>query len=402
MNHARIAATTAALACVFPAAADGLDSLVTGGKVGLELRYRMEAVEQDGLPRDALANTARLRLDLESGPIGDFAAFVEFDHLEALGTERFNSTRNGRTDYPVVADPEGTDLNQLYLRYDGLADTVVKLGRQRLVLDNQRFIGNVGWRQNEQTFDAFSVQSKALTATTLTYAYIDNVRRVFGPENGLPPAELDSRSHVLHAAWAASPFGALSVYHYRLDFRNAPALSSAASGLRVDGSAAAGRGRVTWKAEYARQSDVGDNPAAVSADYWLLEAGYQAKVLGAAVGYEVLGGEAAAGPNRAFQTPLATLHAFQGWADKFLTTPPAGIEDRYVALRAQIGRLKAELLWHDFSAEATAADYGRELDLSLAWPLGPRYQLLAKYADYAADELFTGTRKAWLQFTAGF
>lgn len=395
-------AAISVLLCASPAGADPLEALVSGGKAGLELRYRLESVEQDGLPRDALANTLRLRLRLESGQVAGFAGVVEFDHLEALGTERFDSTRNGRVGYPVVADPEGTDLNQLYLRHEGLPDTVFRFGRQRLVLDNQRFIGNVGWRQNEQTYDALSVQNRSLPATTLTYAYLDNVRRVFGPEAGAPPAELDSRSHVLHAAWSGSRLGTLSAYHYRLDLRDAPALSGNTTGLRLDGGAAAGSGRVTWKAEYARQVDAGRNPADVAADYWLLEAGYQGKALGFALGYEVLGGEATPGPNRAFQTPLATLHAFQGWADKFLTTPPAGIEDRYVALRGSIGGLRAELVWHDYGAEATAADYGRELDLSLAWPLGPRYQLLAKYADYSADGLFTDTRKAWLQFTASF
>ena len=34
-------------------------------------------------------------------------------------------------------------------------------------------------------------------------------------------------------------------------------------------------------------------------------------------------------PFTSFQTLLATLHKFQGWADKFLTTPPNGIRDLY-------------------------------------------------------------------------
>ena len=43
-------------------------------------------------------------------------------------------------------------------------------------------------------------------------------------------------------------------------------------------------------------------------------------------GYEVLGADDGAALT-SFQTPLATLHKFQGWADKFLTTPPNGIRE---------------------------------------------------------------------------
>jgi len=393
------------LAAALPAAADGLDALVSEGKAGLELRYRFEGVEQEGVAQDAAANTVRLRLNLASGRVAGFSGFVEFDHLEALGTEKYNSTRNGQAQYPVVADPEGTDLNQLYLRYDGFAGTVVKFGRQRLVLDNQRFIGNVGWRQNEQTYDAVSIQNKSLRDTTLTYAYLDNVRRVFGPDDGSPPAEFDSRSHVLHAAYTGWRLGTLSLYNYHLDLRDAPALATNTLGLRLDGGLSAAGGRLGWKAEYAHQTDVGRNPQDLSTDYWLLEASFQREALGIALGYEVLGGTAgvpAGAPNPAFQTPLATLHAFQGWADKFLTTPAAGIEDFYVSLRGGYGKLKGELTWHDFSAEATTARYGSELNLSLSYPLGERYVLLAKFADYSADALFTDTRKYWLQFAATF
>ena len=52
--------------------------------------------------------------------------------------------------------------------------------------------------------------------------------------------------------------------------------------------------------------------------------------LGFKAGYEVLEGAPTGG--LAFVTPLATLHKFQGWADKFLATPASGIEDAYIAV----------------------------------------------------------------------
>lgn len=384
------------------AAAGDLGTLVSDGKAALDLRYRLEAVDQDGLPEDALSNTLRLRLRLETGTVSGWSALVEFDHVEAIGPEDYNSTRNGRVQYPVVADPEGTDLNQAYLKYGGFGGTVLKLGRQRLTLDNQRFIGAVGWRQNEQTYDSFTLANTSLADTTLTYGYLDRVNRVFGPEDGTPPATLDLAGHVAHLKYAGFGFGTVGLYDYYLDFDDAATLSTNTLGARFDGAFPMGDVKATLRAEYARQVDVGDNPLDIDADYWVVEAGVAGKALGAAVGYEVLGGENGPGPNRAFQTPLATLHAFNGWADKFLTTPAGGLEDLYVTLTAEWKGLKGKLTWHDFGAEAGGGSYGTELDASVGYQFAGRYDLLVKYAGYSADGLFTDTRKFWVQFAAGF
>ena len=56
------------------------------------------------------------------------------------------------TNYPVVADPEGTDLNQFYVQYAAPAGTTVRLGRQRIKLDTERFVGSVAWRQLGNVF----------------------------------------------------------------------------------------------------------------------------------------------------------------------------------------------------------------------------------------------------------
>src|SRR3546814_3293516 len=64
----------------------------------------------------------------------------------------------------------------------------------------------------------------------------------------------------------------------------------------------------------------------------------------------------------AFQTPLATLHAFNGWADRFLSTPGNGLEDIYVGVGGKHGQWNWQALWHDFSADRGGADYGTELD----------------------------------------
>lgn len=395
-------ATLAAL----PAAGEGAGDFLSGGKASLDLRYRFEDVSQEGLAEDAEANTLRLRLGLASGKVAGFSALVEGDHVFAIGSDHYNDTRNGEIAYPVVADPEGTDLNQAWLQYEGARGTVVRAGRQRIALDDERFVGAVGWRQNEQTFDSLRFDTKALPRTTVTYAYVDRVQRVYGPDEGVPPAALLSDSHLLNVKLAPLPVGTLTFYGYFLDFANAPQLSSDTFGLRDDGEHAFGeRWKLGWTLEYAQQSDAGANPAQVDAAYTRLELRLQSGMATFTAGNERLGGERgdfAATANPAFQTPLATLHRWQGWADKFLTTPSAGIDDRYLGLGIKFAGWNGQVAWHDFGAEATGASYGSEWDLSVARKFANRYDFLVKYADYAADGLFTDTTKFWVQFAASF
>ena len=110
-----------------PAAGEGAGDIVREGKAGLDLRYRFENVEQDDKPEAAAASTLRIRLDLTSGEIRGFSGFLELDHVEAIGHAYYDDTRNGLVEYPVVADPEGTDLNQAWLQYRGAKDADIYL-----------------------------------------------------------------------------------------------------------------------------------------------------------------------------------------------------------------------------------------------------------------------------------
>ncbi|HZD53991.1 MAG TPA: hypothetical protein VE175_13160, partial [Woeseiaceae bacterium] len=124
--------------------------------------------------------------------------------------------------------------------------------------------------------------------------------------------------------------------------------------------------------------------------------------LTAALSYESLGGDRAS-PGSAFRTPLATLHAFQGWADQFLVTPDAGVRDVQGRLSYPISRWRLQAVYHDFSAEDGRDGYGRELDLAAARNLGERYELLVKSAYFDARQAgFTDTRKLWIMLTAAW
>jgi len=377
-----------ALAAPFAQAADTPSAALTGGKVSLDVRYRYEHVSQGNALKEADASTVRSRLGYTTDTYRGLGAMLEFENISLVGDEHYNSGGNGKTQYSVVTDPKGTEVNQAYLSFGGLPATSVKFGRQRIVLDNQRFIGNVGWRQNEQTFDALSFVNKSLRKTTLTYAHISNVNRIAG-------TDADMSSDILNIKYDGWAAGSLSAYVYLIDYATGAAQSTATHGLRFSGGTPANDAvKLLYSAEYARQSDYADNPANYGLDYYLAEFGGSARGITAKLGYEVLEGNG----TQSVQTPLATLHAFNGWADQFLTTPTAGLEDTYVSVGGTWMQVDLLAIYHDYRANRGSADYGSELNLQVTKNFNKTYTLAAKYASYSAGDLAgkVDTDKFWL------
>ncbi|MBC9249993.1 hypothetical protein A9179_06850 [Pseudomonas alcaligenes] len=389
-------------------AEESLSNLISQGKPILDARYRFENVDPNNALRDANAQTLRTRVGFQSGKWYGLSGLLEVDNVSRLGDAAYNDTRNGQKEYSVVADPDGSEINQALLRYDHKYGSAV-LGRQRINLDNQRFVGGAAWRQNEQTYDGALGQLKPLDGLTLTYAYIDQINSIWGPDNGRydnasNPANIDGHSHLINAQYVAMPELTVTAYDYLLDLDNLAVTSSAAegtlssqtSGLRLNGAIAG----VSYVLEYAKQKDYGDNPLDLDSDYYLAELGYTIKGVALKAGYEVLGGDEGPG-NRAFQTPLATKHAFQGWADQFLTTPADGIEDAYLGATAPLLGGTLQAVYHDFDTEQGSDSYGDEIDLSYGHPIPGVKGLvgLLKYASYNSDDeaRTVDTDKFWLQ-----
>lgn len=336
------------------------------GDVIFDARLRYESVDQDGLADNAAALTLRTRLGYETPAWKGFKLLVEGENVTAL-VDDYNSSTNGKTRYPLVTDPETTELNRAQISWAGAHGEAV-VGRQRIILGNARFVGNVGFRQNEQTFDAVKAVWRPDPAVSATYVYVDKVRRIFGDDH--PQGEFRSNSHLLQVD-ARTRFGQLTGYGYLLDLENAPALSSETWGLRLAGQRPLGGDlSALYAAEYARQTDHGDAPMDFDLDYVELTGGLKKGAHQATVSLEQLDGDG----RRGFQTPLATLHAFQGFADVFLTTPPDGVRDINLRASTSFGgphgkpvRLAAAV--HDFQAADGGRDFGRELDLSVSAPL---------------------------------
>lgn len=365
------------------------------GKLSLNARLRYEGVEQTGL-LDANALTLRARLGFTSGDYAGFKAMIEGENILAADGDRYNQSGLNpvAARRAVVADPDSSEINQAWISYT-TGETSAVLGRQRLVLDNHRFVGDVGWRQNQQTFDAFVVRNQTLDHTTLTYAYLDRINRVFGERH--PQGHWNSKSHLVNAARAGLPGAStLVVYGYWLDFDNSPANSCATWGASYAGAldlpAAA---KLAFRAEIAAQTNHGSSRLAYDTRYYLLESGVTGKPGSLSVGNEVLGSD----NNVGFKTPLATLHAFNGWADLFLATPSAGLVNTYLKGSANLPEAFAfTTFYHWFKADAGSTKFGREFDAMLSRKFGKYVTAAAKYADFRHDSpAFPNVRKVWVQ-----
>ena len=395
----RLAVLYAAAALAAPGAALAQDI-----KPLLDARMRFENVDQQGFDRDANAWTLRVRGGLELIS-GDWSLLAEGE-ATAAPVERYDSGLNGRTSYPVVADPENIELNRLQLQYRGLPKTVITAGRQRINIDDQRFVGASGWRQNEQTFDAIRFEygdAKGFEAD-LTYSW--SVRTIWGIEGRDARQQAIGGDNVFAVVSHPTPVGTLSGFAFLVDQDEAAVqgfrLSSQTWGVRLAGSRKlSAKAKLIYVLSYATQSDWHRNPNDYRADYWLADLGMEFGATKFGLGHERLGSDDGL-PLTSFQTPLATLHKFQGWADKFLATPPNGIRDWYGSAGhswkkiAGLDAINATLVYHRFNSDRLDMHYGNEWNAMVSAKKG-RWTATAKLAAYNADDFATDTCKLWLQ-----
>ncbi len=395
-------ALAACLLAPVPARADGetfLDA-VRSGTPNFGFRLRWESVDDDAFADDGEALTVRLNLGYRTGEWRGLSFYAEVQSVQDLAKADSHNDKgagehwNGVSTYPVIADPSITDFYQAYLNLRLGEQTTVRAGRQEIKLDNVRFVGNVGWRQFHQSFDAIRVDTSAIPHTKLTYIYVAKVHRIFG--DGLPMS-----SHLLNASWKLTGASTLHAYAYRVDYDRAAdsGLSTMTLGARWDGSVALGG---AWKGlfdvEIAKQSDTGDNPNNVDQWYYRGVIGARYDAFTARIGYELLGGD---GKDGVFTTPLATLHAWNGWADMFLKTPADatgrywGLEDTFLSLGWKKNRWNLLATWHDFSADTGGVDYGTELDLLCAWTSPWKQVFALKYASFSHDDWSRDVDKLW-------
>lgn len=422
------------LLCPLAAEAKTFTESLATGKTYVNARVRYEGVEDQAFANEAEAMTVRTRIGYETAPIAGFTALVEMEDIHTLG---------GMEDYQlppppaanpagdaVIADPEQTELNRVQLRYRGVPRLDMTLGRQRLMFDNQRFIGNVGFRQDEQTFDAFSAIYTGIPDWTMTYAYVDGV-------NGIMESfDANVSDTLLNVAYGGFTVGKIILYSYMLENQeeNLTVLNGGlgydandTQGIRFDGGYILPTTvslRALYRAEFAKQDVELRTGKEYETEYALLEAGMAYTFGGGAytltplIGNEVLGADDSqrAAPNNdtglyAFQTPYATKHAFNGWVDQFLVTPAQGLDDRYVTVGFDLNAYTTKILltYHEYESDVEAGALGSKLDLGyetniqIMKTIGANWTIGTKYGEYqqgdAADVAISKKKdadKVWL------
>lgn len=391
-------------------ASNSLAAALSQTKPLVDVRLRYEEVEQTGFVLNAHAETLRARLGAETGKFLDTSVLAEGEAMIRLDRDyRPDNAVATYTRFPIVADPENYVLNRLSITNTSLPGTSLTIGRQRINLDDQRFVGSSNWRQNEATFDAVRMVNNSVSNLTVDLTFLDKVHRVYGVDS--PQGTYKGDSYLGNIAYQL-PVGKLTAFAYLLEFDPITGLagvldprrgSTSTYGGRFAGSWQGGVARIGYVASYAWQKARDDNPLRFSNDYYLGELNLTVKGVKLAGGEEIMQGNGTVG----FATPLATLHPFEGWADKFLTTPANGIKDAYGSLGWTGSRLlgldslAATAVYHSFEAERGHVSYGSEWDFVLSgkWR---RYAALLKYASYVADTatpaaIARTTSKLWAQ-----
>jgi hypothetical protein len=395
-----------------PPAPTTLIEAIQMGKPMTNFRLRYENVDQDGKSDNANAWTLRSLIGWQTAPFNNFSFGAQFINVGQFSDEFYDNEEvfkgekvpADKKTYPVVADPDNTDINQLYIDWTGLSNTKVRLGRQSVKLDNVRFIGNIEFRQVMQVFDGIAVENKSLPNTDIYAAHFDRVKQISTLLRG---GNID----ILHAAYHFTPTGTLTGYGYLQGMgQNGQNVYSEDSktitgtglsdnsnqtyGLRADGSHKINEDwKLLYTAEYAKQTDYKGGDSLIDAHYYNLSAGAGWQSWYLRINQEMLSSN---GGKYAFQTPMGTNHLFQGWADVFLITPKQGIQDTFLSFGGKVMdiQLLGEYHWLDADkdfrtgAGTTGDKYGKELDLSASYAYGKNWLGKVEYANYQADDCY--------------
>lgn len=395
------------------------DSLWARARLSTDARFRYQFLEQDNFEQDANSATLRVHTAFEFDISKKTTFLVEGEGIVSL-IDDFNDGTGNNVQFPVIPDPEGLELNRLQLTTEIIPETRITLGRQRIAIDDSRFIGTFSFRQNDQTIDAIRGETRLLGPGTLDVGYFNRVNRPLGNDNVNGVFEGDS---FFVNYGAQTPIGRIAAFHYSTELETQPFrdnlnadmpirpapigtnpvpilgvnLSSKTTGVRILGRRHWDNFGIVWEGAFARQKDFADNPLDYSANYGLAELTLEPKQWTVKLRAEILG----SGDGEGFQTPLGTLHKFQGFADQFLVTPEDGVRDYSAFVQYNFGQIgpfsavKAFARHHWFEADTDGRNYGEELNLSFSAKLN-RSRLALEFANYDADQFAQDNQAVFL------
>ncbi len=359
------------------------------------LGYEYSDVSGNGT-RAAHALLTRTRVNYQTANYEGFDARIQAQYVGPIN----DHYGPGNPNYDVVADPEAFRLHQAYLAYTGY-DSHARVGAQEIILDNERLIGNIGWRLNAQSFNAGSIQNESVENLKLYYAYADSINGINGLINH------NRQYHMLNAEYQLDESNQVSAYAYLQRNDGAGTLDKLDTyGLRAWGK----NEKISHDAMVALQDDAyyGSVFAAVNVG------------VDVGVGIEFISG--GNDLNERFQTLNGTAHEFNGWADQFLGTG-GGLNGGLIDFYGQVSGMFCEKLklmgaFHYFNtADATnpgggatggfQGDYGHEIDLLAQYPVCANLDVTAKLAYYKKgdnhpDNFTADETVFWLRGTLSF
>ncbi len=412
-----LVAALAATVATTGASASTLENVISNPKLDIELRPRYEYADVDSNGKDsAKALTVRTAVGLKMGlfDVDGLNAQLQGMSVDHFGwITDYNGKTGGNPSYDVVADPAQARMTQANISYTYNGVTGI-FGRKMVVLDNARFIGNVGWRQMPQTYDLAAVAYN-WQGLGLLGAYVSKVNKVVD-------AVLDTGSVILHATYTFMPQLTVTAYDYMIEnFADQP-------GIRATGTFDLENFKIKYEAEYATQLDPSmtddDHPNVAAAlgatvanpddidqdaDYYHVAADLIWNNLTGGISYEMLTAAGNYATGNAFTTPLATLHKFNGWADVFLNTPKYGLQDLNFKLAYNAGEYgKIVGVYHVFSSDDSLGgndDLGDEFDAAYSYKINKNLGFLLKGAWYKeGDAVFNknDVTKYWVQLDYKF
>ncbi|MBP9777582.1 MAG: alginate export family protein [Rickettsiaceae bacterium] len=377
---------------------------IKNGETTIGFRYRYEQVAER-LKSCSYANTLRSRLIYQTDNYKGLKVTFGFSNVTGLGEQKFNSgggTSPSKLRYAIIADPNNTAVYQANVNYTTLFDTNIIFGRQIINLDNQRFIGEVAFRQTSQTYDAITVKNSYLSKTEVLYSHIYRVNRIFSNAAIKPFDDNRNNTNLLNIKYGGFDYVDLIGYFYSIKNKDIPMFSTNTIGARAVGDKkfkSLYDLKFLYEAEYAYQKNTFNNPVSFSGYYTNLTVGAEIFRTIVKIGREELSGDRKTS-GKSFRTPLATLHIFQGWNDLFLTTPAAGIEDLFVSFSSIIKPLfdtKITIIYHDFKASDGDSKLGEEINLNLSKKINKLSSVSVQYGKFHSHNiLFQNNKKFWL------
>ena len=381
---------------------EGPENALRNGRPVLTLRPRYNRIEEEMKPETTEGGTYRATLGWRTAPWSGWRLMVEGIVTDNIGAKRFNDdpSQIATSPYPLLPDPAHVGWNRVFVEGEA-AGVHLRLGRQVLRMDNQRWISDNDFRQIPQLFEGGIASYVPRENTELTAGYFARIRTTSGDREPL-------RLTILHGAWNPAPGHALAAYGYFHDQAQNGAFTGFAdnsyrvAGVRAEGAFGTLHGlEVPYVLEAASQRPYADGDARIRARYWRAGAGVGTRDWTVRFDYEVKGSNEGM---YGLQMPLTDFYGFNGWSLHFFNTPRQGLRDRWLTARWAIGPVTLHGEEHRFRSDFGGLDFGRETDLSVGWRVHADASLLLQHARYEPGSGGTGgsVRKTWLTLSYAY